>query len=124
MANFVICGDHYAMTISQWTSRKERSLSVYYIKYFVVIVKKLTLPLYQHYIYPLMVRLRREPVDLSPKWFFGRIHNHLLHVSFKELAMFSPWRSKKSLPNARIPLMATHSLFDILSDSFAILLLV
>ena len=70
LANFVIFRDHYAMTISQQTLRKERSFSVFFITYFVVISTKTNTSLVSTYLYPCMIKLRRKSYNLSQKSLF------------------------------------------------------
>ena len=70
LANFVIFRDHYAMTISQQTLRKERSFSVFFITYFVVISTKTNTSLVSTYLYPRMIKLRRKSYNLSQKSLF------------------------------------------------------
>ena len=66
IANPVTCRDHYAMTISQQTLRKERSLSVYFMTYFVVIlIKKLYFPRINIII--IICDKTNDNNDLSPK---------------------------------------------------------
>ena len=68
IANPVTCRDHYAMTISQQTLRKERSLSVYFMTYFVVIlIKKLHFPRINIII--IICDKTNDNNDLSPKSF-------------------------------------------------------
>ena len=70
IANPVTCQDHYAMTISQQTLRKERSLSVYFMTYFVVILIKNFTFHASTSLLSFVIKLRRRSVDLSPKSFF------------------------------------------------------
>ena len=80
--------------------RKERSRELrerligrfYYI--FHGFSHKLTLPLYQHYPNSFLIKERWKSDNLSKLSFFGRRNNLLLYISFKRVAMFSPWGSQ------------------------------
>ena len=61
---------------------------------------KLTLSSYQHYLTPLMLKMCRKSVDLSPKSFFMDVDTTFRHL----LAMFVPWRSQKSLCKHKDPI--------------------
>ena len=104
LANFVIFRDHYAMTISQQTLRKERSFSVFFITYFVVISTKTNTSLVSTYLYPRMIKLRRKSYNLSQKSLFGRQNNLSPYVPLQRVTMFSPLRTQNSLRKSKYPI--------------------
>ena len=72
MANLVTCRNHYAMTLSQYTLRKERSLSVYFITYLVVISTKTYTFLAST---SLLIICDKNRWSLSKVGFFERVEN-------------------------------------------------
>ena len=58
------------MTISQQTLRKERSFSIFFMTYLVVIPTKTYTSLVSTYLYPRIIKLRRKSHNLSQKSLF------------------------------------------------------
>ena len=92
------------------TLRKERSFSVFFITYFVVIPTKTYTTLVLTYLYPCIIKLRRESINLSQKSLFGRQNNLSTHVHLQRVTMFARGDLRTLCSNARIRLLATHSL--------------
>ena len=73
------------MTISQQTLRKERSFSVFFGKYFLVILAKTYTSHVSTYLYPNIIKLGRKALISRKNRFFGRQNNLSPYVSYGEL---------------------------------------
>ena len=125
IANPVTCRDHYAMTISQQTLRKERSLSVYFMTYFVVIlIKNFT----SHASTSLLIicdkTSGKKRLSLS-KIIFLVVETTFRHIfPSGELQCLSHGDLRNLCANTRILLLATHPLMMLRTERLSIFSLV
>ena len=111
MANFVICRDHFAMTISQQTLRKERSLSVYFKTYFMVIPTKTYTSLLSTSSLVIWDKTATKKHWSHPKIVRNKIETTFRHIFPPSELQCLPCSDPRNLcANARIRSLTTHLL--------------